>query len=159
MLIGTVDMQWWHSEIYGWNSSCKITYSNCTESSRGIGRRVLWQQCLWKENLPLCTKSSLFTVASINCSLLLLSPFWSFAALRRKSFAIVLRRKIYNENIITSGTKPEVAFKGSFLPKANLRQISKGGKFLKKLWCCVGGFRTLASDEGLTLETSAFLLF
>ena len=32
-----------------------------------------------------------------------------------------------------------------------------GGKFLKKLWCCIGGSITRAnrSDEGLTLETSA----
>ena len=41
-------------------------------------------------------------------------------------------------------------------------QMNKGGKFLKKLWCYVGGrvqqvpYR---SDEGLTLETSTILLF
>ena len=41
-------------------------------------------------------------------------------------------------------------------------QMNKGGTFLKKLWCCVGGrvqqvpYR---SDEGLTLETSATLFY
>ena len=44
-----------------------------------------------------------------------------------------------------------------------------GGKFLKKMWCFFGGgcgkvivFSsewTIRSDEGLTLETSAFLSF
>ena len=58
-------------------------------------------------------------------------------------------------------------------------QINKGGKFLKKLWCCVCGrvwqgtnvapFSAhnahtthnsfIRSDEGLALETSAFKLF
>ena len=35
--------------------------------------------------------------------------------------------------------------------------MNKGGKFLKKLWCCVGGRVwqvSYRSDEGLTLETS-----
>ena len=41
--------------------------------------------------LPLWTKSSLFTVASINCSLLLVRTFWSFVALRRNCLAIVLQ--------------------------------------------------------------------
>ena len=60
------------------------------------------------------------------------------------------------------------------------KQINKGGKFLKKLWCCVGGrikhrklanVKSLKADvssvslsserlvEGVTLETSAFKLF
>ena len=35
--------------------------------------------------------------------------------------------------------------------------MNKGGMFLKKLWCCVGGRVwqvSYRSDEGLTLETS-----
>ena len=36
--------------------------------------------------------------------------------------------------------------------------VKPRGKFLKKLWCCVGGKynEIINSDEGLTLETSAF---
>ena len=41
-------------------------------------------------------------------------------------------------------------------------QMNKGGKFLKKLWCCVGGRVwqvSYRSDEGLTLEMSPILFF
>ena len=67
------------------------------------------------------------------------------------------------------------------LPTCDIKKkINKGGKFLKKLWCCVGGrikhhklanVKSLKADvssvslsserlvEGVTLETSAFKLF
>ena len=35
--------------------------------------------------------------------------------------------------------------------------MNKGGRFLKKLWCCVGGeYYKICSDKGLMLEMSAF---
>ena len=38
--------------------------------------------------------------------------------------------------------------------------MPKGGKFLKKLWCCVGGeYYKIRSDEELMLETSNARMF
>ena len=49
-------------------------------------------------------------------------------------------------------------FPSRYLDRHAILEMKKGGTFLKKLWCCVGGeyYKIIRFNEGLTLETSAF---